>query len=109
MAKKPSETDEMVAALKAIPNSVRPPPKVVGVMFELGQDEAGDPAAFITVLLDDDTPEKDWVSAKLDPIADTVRKAVHARGVERWPYVRFARRSDAGGPAADSPAWRKIA
>ncbi len=109
MAQKVSETEELLAALKPIPDAVRPPPKVVGVMFELGDDEAGDPAAFITVLLDDGTPETDWVSAKLEPIADVVRKAVHERGVGRWPYVRFARVSDAGGPDADAPAWRKIA
>lgn len=102
------ETEQILIAVKSALDAAKRPPTVVGQMIELGTDEANDPAVFITVLLKDDTPEGEWVSSNLDPIADAVRKAVSARGVDRWPYIRFARRSDASGPDGDDRAWKPV-
>ncbi len=35
-------------------------------------------------------------------------QALYARAISRWPYVRFAKLSEAGGPDADEPAWRAV-
>lgn len=89
-----SETDRIQATLDGLPRSSPPSPTIVGTDFELGTDQADDPAVFIVVFLDERTKDKDWISTKLDPIADTIRNALREAGVERWVYVRFARPSD---------------
>ncbi len=89
-----NEVEQIESALRAITHSMPAGPRVVDLRFDLGVDEAGDPAIFVVVLLDEGTKEKDWVSPRLDPIADRVREALRAAEVRRWPYVRFAKPSD---------------
>lgn len=108
---KVNDAEQIAKALDGLSGRLPGPPRVQGMFLELGVDEAGDPAAFVTVLLVDKTPDSDWVSAKLDPIASAVRTAVRASGVDRWPYVRFARWSDAPAVGSFDPnehAWRRV-
>lgn len=90
----PNESERIRTTLESVPASLPSHPKVVETRFELGTDEAGDPAVYVVVLLDDSTSDADWVSSKLEPIAQRVRAALHEAGIARWPYVRFARPSD---------------
>lgn len=89
-----SETDRIRSLLKKLAPSLPRRPKIRDIRFELGADEAGDPAVFVTVLLDDSTRDEDWIAPKLDPIAQRIRDELHKEGAGRWPYVRFARPSD---------------
>lgn len=108
-----TDNDEVriINAVKAAMASLPPRPKVEGVMLELDTDEAGDPAVFITMILADRTPDSDWVTSKLEPIAEQVREAVRGSGAGRYPYVRFARSADvpkAGGFDAEERVWRRV-
>src|SRR5438477_7717973 len=98
---------EMERVVEAIRGVVAPKgsPRVAGHLIDAGVDEADDPAVFITVLLADETTSAEWISTKLDPIAEAVRAAVRGTGTVRWPYVSFARLSDAGGTDVDRPEW----
>jgi hypothetical protein len=69
-------------------------PRTVGLHFDVGTDDAGDPAVYIVVLLDESTRDEDWTSDKLDPIADLIRGALRGAGVSRWPYVRYSKPSE---------------
>ena len=89
-----TETDQIRAALATVPTSFPGHPRVVETRFKLGSDEAGDPAVFVVVLLDENTSDADWTSPKLEPIAERFRAALDDAGIARWPYVRFARPSD---------------
>ena len=89
-----AEFDEIRRILETISGPQPSRPSVVGTRFELGIDQADDPAVYVTVLLDDKTKSKDWTSPKLDPIADRVKEAIRAGGIAHWPSVRFATPSD---------------
>jgi hypothetical protein len=107
---KPDDAKQIAEALKGLTERP-PPPHIQGTLIALETDEAGDPAAVITVFLADKTPDSDWVSSRLDPIADFVRNAVRESGVDRYPYVRFAKWSDApkvDGFDADDALWRRV-
>lgn len=96
-------------ALSAL--STATPPRVEGALVELETDEAGDPAVVVTVILADDTEDADWVSAKLDPIAEAVRAAIRNSNVDRYPYVRFTKWADVprvGGLDPDEQVWRRV-
>ncbi len=89
-----TESELFRAALESVVSANGRPPTVIGTRFELGSDQGGDPAVFVTVLLDEATKDEDWTSPKLDPSADRIRALLRGTGTARWPYVRFARPSD---------------
>ncbi len=70
------------------------PAKVVGFTFTVGEDHHGDPAVYVTALLDDATTDEEWTSDNFDPIADRVRAAVADEGVDRFVYMRYRRPRD---------------
>jgi hypothetical protein len=57
-------------------------------------DSTGDPAYYINVLLDDDTPEDDLAREKTRPIEDLIFEKLYRGPEDRWPYVRIIRESD---------------
>jgi hypothetical protein len=57
-------------------------------------DYSGDPAYYITVLVDDATPEEDLVRAKTRPIEDLIFEKLYHGPEDRWPYVRTIRESE---------------
>jgi hypothetical protein len=89
-----NETDRIRNTLDQVSSSLPANPHVVGTQFDLGTDGTGDPAVYVVVLLDDATKDEDWTSPKLEPIADRFREELRAAGIDRWPYVRFAKPSD---------------
>lgn len=90
----PTEMERIRTVLDEVARSLPEWPKVVQVEFELGVDGAGDPAVYITVLLDESTRSEDWTSANLEPIEDRIQAALQEAGIERWPYVTFIRPSE---------------
>lgn len=96
----PSDYDRVNAALKSASTSAPAGPKIVDTRLELGMDEAGDAAAFITVVLDESTRGDEWTSANLRPIADHIKNSLRDSGIGYWPYVRFAKPSDLNSRAA---------
>lgn len=108
---KASETDRISKAVHDALGRISSPPQVKGALIEFETDEAGDPAVVVTVVLADETGDSDWVSSKLDPIAEAVRAAVAAIGADRYPYVRFAKWSDVpkiGGFGPDERVWKRV-
>jgi hypothetical protein len=63
----------------------------------LESDQTGDPAVTVTVQLADETPDDDWTSENLDPIAVKIRRRIQAQGTGRWIYVRFTKLSSQEG------------
>ena len=57
-------------------------------------DYSGDPAYYITVLLDDATPEEDLVREKTRAIEDLIFEKLYHGPEDRWPYVRTIRESE---------------
>jgi hypothetical protein len=88
------EFEHIRTVLDSVQRSLPPIPRTVGMHFDVGTDEAGDPAVYVVVLLDEGTRDEDWTSEKLDPIAQTIRAALRAAGVSRWPYVRYSKPSE---------------
>lgn len=66
-----------------------PEPKVVGMEHELIIDSTGDDAVEILIKIDDATPEDQWMSAWLEPIAKTIREILRQEGIDLWPYIHF--------------------
>ena len=85
------ETASIEELLERLRNEGRFPakPKIRRFEVEADYDHTGDPALFIWVLLEDDTPEEEQRWADVKPIEETIREAVFASGDPRWPYVRF--------------------
>ena len=90
----PTETDRIRAVLDEVAGGLPDWPKVVGMEFEVGEDQAGDPAAYITVLLDESTRSEDWTTPNFRPIMDAIRTGFHEAGISHWPYFSFARPSE---------------
>lgn len=90
----PTESERIRAVLDEVVRQLPAWPKVVGVEFEEGVDQAGDAAAFITVLLEESTRSEDWKTPNFQPIIDAVRAAFYEAGISHWPYFRFARPSE---------------
>lgn len=64
-------------------------------------DSTGDPAYYIAVLVDNDTPERDLTSEKVRPIEDLIFDKVFRGPDERWPYVRVVREQDYFAPVEE--------
>lgn len=90
----PTEMERIRAVLDEVVRQLPAWPKVVGVEFEEGVDGAGDPAVYITVLLDESTRSEDWTNPNFQPIIDAIRLGLQEAAINRWPYVGFARPSD---------------
>lgn len=75
-------------------NSGKSEPTVVRCDYELGTDQAEDPAVFVTVLLDDSWRDEDWTLERMLLLENQVRSTLWSAGVSRWAYVRFLRPKD---------------
>ena len=91
---KRDEARTIQEALQNVVQTTADVPRLEAFRLELGTDQAGDPAAFVTAILEERTPDEMWTSDHLDPIESRIRAAVEASGSDRWVYVRFARPSD---------------
>lgn len=69
-------------------------PKVLDIQFRRVLDSMGEPALYITVVLDDATPDEDRRWAMLKPIRDAVQDTIWNAGIDRYPYVSFATASE---------------
>ncbi len=67
-------------------------------------DYSGDPAYYITVLLDDGTPDGELTLDRLRPIKEPIfRKLFRNPDEDRWPYIRAIRESEQFLPVEDRP------
>jgi hypothetical protein len=70
------------------------PDEVVDWDVELGSDWTDDPAAFVTVVIDDEVWTKEWLRAKGDQLRSLVKGAIRNGGIARWPYVTLMTKAD---------------
>lgn len=64
-------------------------PRVVRIVIEEDFDHMGEPCLNIWVLFEDDTPEREQTSEKVEPIREAIANKLERSGEIRWPYVRF--------------------
>lgn len=70
------------------------PEGVVDWELELGEDWVGDPAAFVSIVVDDAVWDEAWIDAHSMPIRNAIYDAFAAAEIEHWPFVRFMLTSD---------------
>jgi len=57
--------------------------------FTLEDDQTGDPAVTVTVVLPDDTTDENWTTEKFQPIIETIQGQIAEKEVDRIVYVLF--------------------
>jgi hypothetical protein len=84
------EADEVRQMLERLRDQGAFPPKPAVKRFEVipDRDSTGDPAYYITVLLDDAAPESELTYDLIKPIEQLVFDSVVRGPEEPWPYVR---------------------
>jgi hypothetical protein len=85
----PEESKKVERALRNVPF----PPWVVNWDFELGSSEEGDAAVWVNVFTDGNVARGDYGRFGLQ-IVPTIRQALAAEGVNRWPYIRMRTAAD---------------
>lgn len=97
------EADEVRLSLERLREQGAFPAKPAIKRFDVvpDHDSTGDPAYYIAVLLDDDTPEEDLSWEKTKPIERLVFDSVVRGPDEPWPYVRVIREREYLAPVED--------
>jgi hypothetical protein len=79
-------------------------PKVDEFQTELALDANGEPAAFITVVVEDSSSGDPYPWTVLKPIYDLIWRVFLERVVPRRPFIDFRLRSEMGGMVDDDAA-----
>ncbi|HEX6987061.1 MAG TPA: hypothetical protein VF170_16905 [Planctomycetaceae bacterium] len=97
------DADEVRETLERLREQGAFPEKPVIKRFEVvpDYDSTGDPAYYISVLLDDATPDEDLVRDKVKPIERLVFDSVVRGPDEPWPYVRIVREREHLAPVEE--------
>lgn len=77
----------VTAVMDAIKAEGKLPDFVKGNEVKTGEDWSGDPAVYVTVLVD----PQNTTAAEWNSVADTIRTKLLGLGLKRWPYVRLGR------------------
>ncbi len=62
---------------------------VKGIEVQLGEDAAGDPAVFITIIVEDDKTPSPQGSARLGRFSELATTSLLELDPRRWPYFDF--------------------
>jgi hypothetical protein len=65
------------------------PPWVVNWDYELGSDEDGGPAVWVTIYADEKILRSDQFGRRASEMIPKLRSALSAAGVRRWPFIRM--------------------
>lgn len=98
-----SVSDAMQVVNERLP-SLATSPRVDEFQTELALDSNGEPATFITVIVEDDPSGEPYPWTRLKPIHDLVWVVFTERAVPRKPYIDFRLRSEAGGDQDEADA-----
>lgn len=90
--------DEAIADVNTRLPSLTTAPCVDEIEIEVATDGNGDPAAFVTVFLDDDVSGNPYPWTRLKPIHDLIWQVFVDRGVPQKPYVDFRLKSEKHEP-----------
>jgi len=74
--------------------SVQFPEFVLSWDFELGEDSTGDPAVWVWVIVRDDAADRPDFTKVSTGVEWKIREAFVAKGLGRWPFVRFRTASE---------------
>ncbi len=81
--------EDIVKRLNALRKRFPKSPKVARFVVEDSRDSMNEPALYIWVLLENDTPDSDRAWEKLQPIDRMIADAIFETKDPRYPYVRF--------------------
>ncbi len=81
---------EEAAQVRAALTTIDLPPWVINWDYELGSDEDGIPAVWVTLYADEKTVPPDQFGRRVSEMIPKLRSALSAAGVRRWPFVRLS-------------------
>lgn len=88
MARQDKWADE-IAAVKQLVKKHPRPASVREVQIELGEDSTGDPAVWISLIVDEDLNPSRAKLEELNAFSDTITSEILKHDPRRFPYVRY--------------------
>jgi hypothetical protein len=87
--------EEVIARVLDLKSLKLPPrPKVVAIRHRPYIDSVGDQAVRVWVILEEGTPSDGPLWTELEPIERAIRDNLRKAGVEWFPYIHYATRSE---------------